>query len=150
MPSFTITKDRISSPLEAGTSLLDNKQFPPQLINALDYVSGKLARRRLHLSLIVVRRETEIPSFPSPQQSPKTPVSPNPYGLTLMHASTLTEKAAKILRHTIAKAEKKFNIGYVVASFPSRLSILLLTRLTQFWVVTSRVNLIHSTYNPQK
>ncbi|XMA19987.1 hypothetical protein WAI453_012778 [Rhynchosporium graminicola] len=197
MPSLTttFTKARISSPLEAGPSLLDVKQLPPQLTTALDYVSSRLTRKRLHLSLIVVRKEIQIPQSPatSPQAStkgaeypghsittspvksffgasaftrtpsnkssmsstsdsgsstsrststassslsrtnwpslpnspadrvtspapsisarPTTPNSPNPYGITLMHASTLTAKAEKILRHTIAKAEKKFSIG---------------------------------------
>ncbi|KAH7348751.1 hypothetical protein BKA65DRAFT_501293 [Rhexocercosporidium sp. MPI-PUGE-AT-0058] len=196
MPSFTstITKARISSPLEAGASLLDAKQLPPQLTAALDYVSSRLTRKRLHLSLIVIRKDVQIPqsATASPQASPKrsespghsittspakslfggsaftrtpsksslssmsdsgsttsgststtsssrsrtnwpilptspadrstsqtpstpvqptTPTTPNPYGITLMHASTLTPKAEKILRHTIAKAEKKFSIG---------------------------------------
>ncbi|EKD21218.1 uncharacterized protein L3040_000740 [Drepanopeziza brunnea f. sp. 'multigermtubi'] len=190
MPSITITKDRISSPLEAGPSLLEAKQLSPQLTVALDYVSSRLARKRLHLSLIVVRKDTQIPQhIASSQVSPKradspghsittsparslfggssftrmpsksslssisdtssstssssstaslsrtnwpslptspadrtvspsatpaqpaSPATPNPYGITLMHASTLTEKAEKILRHVIAKAEKKFSIG---------------------------------------
>ncbi|CZR61663.1 uncharacterized protein PAC_11560 [Phialocephala subalpina] len=188
-----ITKECISPPIEAGPSLLDTKQLPPQVTDALDYVSGKLARKRLHLSLIVVRKDVQIPSLPSPQSpkraespphsittsparslfspttfkrsrskssissmsdttvsstisvsssaslsrtnwpslpaSPKdftatppppptpglsqssTPISPNPYGITLLHASSLTAKAEKILRHTVAKAEKKFSIG---------------------------------------
>ncbi|KAI9055354.1 hypothetical protein LZ554_000313 [Drepanopeziza brunnea f. sp. 'monogermtubi'] len=190
MPSIIITKDRISSPLEAGPSLLEAKQLSPQLTVALDYVSSRLARKRLHLSLIVVRKDTQIPQhIASPQVSPKradspghstttppakslfggssftrtpsksslssisdtssstssssstaslsrtnwpglptspadrtvspsatpvqpaSPATPNPYGITLMHASTLTAKAEKILRHIIAKAEKKFSIG---------------------------------------
>lgn len=195
MPS--ITKVRISSPLEAGPSLLDAKQLPLQLTAALDYVSSRLTRKRLHLSLIVVRKDIQIPQSPSPQPSPKrsespghsittspakslfggsaftrtpsksslssmsdsssstsssasttslshtnwpglptspadrtvtpppstpaqptTPTTPNPYGITLMHASTLTAKAEKILRHTIAKAEKKFSIGYLSHYLP--------------------------------
>ncbi|KAE8446848.1 hypothetical protein EG329_011625 [Mollisiaceae sp. DMI_Dod_QoI] len=162
-PKMPITKDCISPPIEAGPSLLESKQLPPQVTDALDYVSSKLARKRLHLSLIVVRNDIQIPGLaslqplgrtdspiPSPfssttfKRSPSksslssisdssstisasstassptltrtssqssTPVSPNPYGITLMHASTLTAKAEKILRHTIARAEKKFSIG---------------------------------------
>lgn len=211
-----ISKEHISSPLEAGPSLLDIKQLPPRLVSALDYVSKRLARKRLHLSLIVVRKDINIPGIPlaespkppdrpvptlttspakalfnsasstisrtlskasipptgsetgsttsvlsrasfsrirgsslpaSPQDgnaspppltpplrpptppallsnppsvqstpsipSPTTPATPvpNPFGLSLIHACTLTEKAEKILRHTIAKAEKKFPIG---------------------------------------
>ncbi|KAL3423600.1 hypothetical protein PVAG01_05347 [Phlyctema vagabunda] len=187
MPS--ITKDRISSPLEAGPSLLDVKQLPPQLTSALDYVSSRLSRKRLHLSLIVIRKDVQLPIsppaspplptttsssttnsnstsparslfgrqlskhssngslssssssstgfsrtiYPSLPNSPKpsltstSPVSstssesslspctspepPNPYGISLLHATTLTPKAEKILRQTIGKAEKKFGIG---------------------------------------
>lgn len=160
-----ISKERISSPLEAGPSLLDASLIPPQLTSALEYVSSRLARKRLHLSLIVIRKDIKIPTQPSPQtppartpspvhsvstspakllfgtstfslpsnlkdrnssptpslassqsssgsESPASPVqTPNPYGITLMHASTLTEKAEKILRRTVYKAEKKFSIG---------------------------------------
>ncbi|KAI6715886.1 hypothetical protein PZA11_007169 [Diplocarpon coronariae] len=175
MPSVatTIAKDRISSPLEAGPSLLESKHLPPKLAEALDYVSIRLSRKRLHLSLIVVPRDIQLPraqtspqtagnpvtispaksvfgsssfertpslssisdtssSSSSPSSSslsrtnwpglpasptdrtarpPATPATPNPYAITLMHASTLTAKAEKILRHTIAKAEKKYHIG---------------------------------------
>ncbi|KAE9367871.1 hypothetical protein N431DRAFT_429180 [Stipitochalara longipes BDJ] len=188
-----ISKDFISSPLEAGPSLLDIKQLPPQLLSALDYVSKRLARKRLHISLIVVRKDINIPGIPlaaepqtpsvttspakalfnsasstfsrtinkssqsptsdsgsstsgtsrvslrmtwSPNSSQSThsipspttpssqsstsslssPISPAPpivnqYGLSLIHMNTLTEKVEKILRQTIAKAEKKFPIG---------------------------------------
>ncbi|KAG0647570.1 hypothetical protein D0Z07_6586 [Hyphodiscus hymeniophilus] len=189
-----ISKERISSPLEAGLSLHDMAQLPPQLTAALEYISERLARKRLHLSLIVVRKDVQIPSNASPtllaQSSspshsittsparslfsttsdtikstlsrsssdasisesasssssfsrtkwpglpshPKDPAAapsptsstcsspvsqcgtprattPNPYGISLMHATTLTPKAEKILRHTVAKAEKKFSIG---------------------------------------
>ncbi|KAF4637361.1 hypothetical protein G7Y89_g730 [Cudoniella acicularis] len=179
-----ITKDRISSPLEAGSSLLDAKQLPAALTAALEYVSSKLARKHLHLSLVVIRKEVQMPAVLSPQSpfgsvasvsparssfsqslskssssssisscsssissssslsrtqypslpsSPKdftaiprlnipssspspalpcsTPTQPNGYGISLLHSSALTPKAEKILRHTIAKAEKKFSIG---------------------------------------
>ena len=189
-----ISKERISSPLEAGPSLNDTKQLPPQLTAALEYVSQRLARKGLHLSLIVVRKDDQIPVSTSPTSTPRSgsptqsltasptrslfgvtsdlvsrppsrhsssasisdsissassfsrtkwpglpshpkvpatapspttstcssPISPrstpkangpNPYGISLIHASTLTLKAEKILRQTIAKAEKKFSIG---------------------------------------
>jgi hypothetical protein len=128
-----ISKQYISSPLEAGPSLLDIKQLPPQLLSALDYVSKRLARKRLHISLIVVRKDINIPGIPLSEPpkapEPRTPsvtISPKAffsnasstfartnsnYGLSLLHMSTLTEKAEKILRATIAKAENKFPIG---------------------------------------
>ncbi|KAH6662861.1 hypothetical protein B0J14DRAFT_610062 [Halenospora varia] len=174
-----ITKDRISSPLEAGSSLLDGKQLPVILEAALEYVSSRLARKHLHLSLIIIRKDVQVPAsatspspvspaprfslsrslskssssssisstsssissssslsrtqhpslpsspkdfaavprlnIPSPLSSPalpcSTPTMPNPYGISLLHATTLTPKAEKILRQTITKAEKKFAIG---------------------------------------
>ncbi|PBP26639.1 hypothetical protein BUE80_DR002401 [Diplocarpon rosae] len=169
----SVAKDRISSPLEAGPSLLDSKHLPRSLTEALDYVSIRLSRKRLHLSLIVVPRDIQLPQTQtSPQTAenpistspakslfktsnftrtpslcsisdtssssssssssslsrtkwpslpaspadrtanlPATPALPNTYGIALMHASSLTVKAERILRHTIAKAEKKFDIG---------------------------------------
>ncbi|RDL38127.1 uncharacterized protein BP5553_05560 [Venustampulla echinocandica] len=186
-----IIKDCISPPLEAGSSLLDAKQLPTVLISALEYVSSRLARKRLHISLIVIRKEVQVPvtpsdssssvttsaaqslfsrssssassassrslgsssscsslssstcssssslsrtQYPSLPSSPKdstavpkpriripsssspalpcsTPTAPNQYGISLLHASSLTPKAEKILRQTILKAEKKFPIG---------------------------------------
>ncbi|CAG8954073.1 hypothetical protein HYFRA_00009175 [Hymenoscyphus fraxineus] len=185
-----ITKEHISSPLEAGSSLLDAKILPAVLTSALEYVSARLSRRNLHISLIVIRKEVQIPStgmtpvtstLPSPAlsrssstsstfsralskvssrsslsssgssiysnstasstislsrtqhpslpTSPKdksavprlnftsvasaalpcsTPTAPNPYGISLLHAATLSPRAEKILRSTIQKAEKKF------------------------------------------
>lgn len=213
-PKMPVTKDLISSPLEAGSSLLDSKQLPAPLTSALEYVSSRLARKRLHLSLIVVRKDVQVPSITTPQTpslsnspsssittsparslfsstsstfsranskhssnssfsdaasdlsnsstlsrtqwaslpssprdfaasprvqspsvassttlpstplaplTPTTPSSPNPYGITLLHASSLTAKAEKILRHVIAKAEKKFSIGYDFNLFSSHL-----------------------------
>jgi hypothetical protein len=170
---MAVDKLRISSPLEAGPSLLDAKQLPSDLTNALEYVSSRLARKRLHLSLIVVRKDVQVsqpspspspthsvypPNSParslfdtastitstlrgvssrgsvsdissgSPLASPSTPYSPspcsspswsegsksnapNPYGISLIHACSLTPKAEKNLRYYIHRAEKKFSIG---------------------------------------
>ncbi|KAK8902344.1 hypothetical protein QC760_008857 [Botrytis cinerea] len=213
-----ISKLNISSPLEAGTSLLQPMQLPSELLEALDYVSKRLVRKRLHLSLIVVKKDNQIqspaiskaatapgsyslaaspsallynsapltshvrnislssrgpspvssrsssptstifsnslserststttstlststiylsrtkysglPSSPkdtmahhirasiSPPSSPSSPPAewispdtPNRYGITLMHSTSLTPRAERILRSTIARAEKKF------------------------------------------
>ena len=199
-----ISKDRISSPLEAGPSLLEMKRLPHNVTSALDYVSSRLARKRVHLSVIVVRQDidlynlpaslqqsrtssaihltnpktparslfsgtslriaqslsshsstsslsdsassapstpssayfsskSELPGLPSSPQNwnpkpqplqpislletPKPPLSINSYGITLMQTTALTVKAEKILRRTIQKAEKRFEIGYLPHSF---------------------------------
>ncbi|KAJ8068101.1 hypothetical protein OCU04_003673 [Sclerotinia nivalis] len=213
-----ISKNSISSPLEAGTSLLQPMQLPSELLEALDYLSKRLVQKRLHLSLIVVKRDNQIqspaisnsiiapgahslatspssllynnapltsytrdispssrrssplssraaspsntifsntssersnsttastlststiylsrtkysglPSSPkdtmahhirasiSPPSTPCTPTTewtapdtPNRYGVTLMHSTTLAPRAERILRATISRAEKKF------------------------------------------
>ncbi|KAH8589360.1 hypothetical protein B0O99DRAFT_523259 [Bisporella sp. PMI_857] len=59
---------QISSPLEAGASLLDEKRLPPILTEALEYVSSRLVRKQLHLSLIVIRKNTH--ALQSPVASP--------------------------------------------------------------------------------
>lgn len=74
-------KERISSPLEAGPSLLDAHHLPPRLTPALEYASSRLAKKSLHLTLVVVRRDYQLPSVIPPLGSPgwsapATPVSP--------------------------------------------------------------------------
>ncbi|KAK1640524.1 hypothetical protein BDP81DRAFT_420225 [Colletotrichum phormii] len=222
-------KSRISSPLEAGTSILDVQHLPPHLNEALEYASKRLARKALHVTLVVARREYQLPTLvpsssasssacssvlssptmspvpasasstssvsssssrfnfstkspvssfkklvrtntgssvssvssvssagssnapesfvftPSflmdtngprlrwplspgiplspPPMTPSTasstitdasgPMSPNPFGIRLVHADLLTDKQERTLRQTIDRAERKFRIGYV-------------------------------------
>lgn len=156
-------KLQISSPLEAGQSLLGFKNLPAPLTTALEYISSRLAKKQMTLSMIVVRKDTQAAEPSSPPQSAATsparsvfntassskrplsrsssfssissssssssspssprsscsspelgctsPTSPNPYGISLIHACTFTPKEEKVLRHYVAKAEKKFRIG---------------------------------------
>lgn len=69
MSSTTPLKQRISSPLEAGPSILDTPNLPPHLNQALEYVSKRLTRKALHISLIVVRREYQLPSATLPSSA---------------------------------------------------------------------------------
>lgn len=73
-------KERISSPLEAGPSILDAHHLPPHLTPALEYASSRLARKSLHLTLVVVRRDYQLPSVIPPLGSPgfcvSTPTTP--------------------------------------------------------------------------
>ncbi|TEY32590.1 hypothetical protein BOTCAL_0718g00010 [Botryotinia calthae] len=89
-----ISKLNISSPLEAGTSLLQPMQLPSELLEALDYVSKRLVRKRLHLSLIVVKKDNQI-------QGPaisKTGTAPGSYSLTAS-PSTLLYNSAPLTSH---------------------------------------------------
>ncbi|KAH8169646.1 hypothetical protein LIA77_10190 [Sarocladium implicatum] len=77
-------KDRISSPLEAGTSILDAHQLPPPLVTALEHSSSRLARRGLHITLVVVRRDYQLPHLYQQHQHQQqgsyglpTPISPD-------------------------------------------------------------------------
>ncbi|KAK7424987.1 hypothetical protein QQZ08_008383 [Neonectria magnoliae] len=76
-------KDRISSPLEAGTSLLDAHHLPPNLLPALEWTSSRLARKSLHVTLVVARRDYQFPSVLPPLGSPgfSTPTTPHTPGL---------------------------------------------------------------------
>lgn len=72
-------RDRISSPLEAGTSLLDTNQYlPATLIEALEYVSERLSRRAVHVTLVLVTKDYELPcaSLPSVSYTPAASQSP--------------------------------------------------------------------------
>ncbi|KAK3357401.1 hypothetical protein B0T25DRAFT_157179 [Lasiosphaeria hispida] len=59
-------KDRISSPLEAGASIADAHQLPSRLIAALEYVSKKLSRKSVHITVLVVRRDYQLSTSPLP------------------------------------------------------------------------------------
>lgn len=88
-------KDRISSPLEAGPSLLDAHHLPPHLAPALEYVSHKLARKAIHTTLVVVRRDYQLPTVLPPMGSPglATPVTPSSprFGFTARPVSALKQ-----------------------------------------------------------
>ncbi|KAH8805568.1 hypothetical protein F5884DRAFT_451455 [Xylogone sp. PMI_703] len=92
-----VLKTRISAPLEAGSSLLQTHLLPPALDEALHYISARLARKSVHVTMIVVRKDVALPSdlvaaapsspswssaspsaspLPSPALSPATPLSP--------------------------------------------------------------------------
>lgn len=74
---MSLLKQRISSPLEAGTSLLDTQHLPSHLTQALEYASKRLARKAVPVTLIVVRRDYQVPSCATPTSStastPNTP-----------------------------------------------------------------------------
>lgn len=56
-------KSRISTPLEAGTSILDVHRLPSYLVPALDYASKRLADKGLHITLLVARRDYQLPGY---------------------------------------------------------------------------------------
>lgn len=56
-------KYSISSPLEAGTSiLLDGRTLPSHVYPALEYISEKLAKKDVHMTLVIVRRDYQLPA----------------------------------------------------------------------------------------
>ncbi|PQE21135.1 hypothetical protein CJF31_00010764 [Rutstroemia sp. NJR-2017a BVV2] len=65
-----ISKHSISAPLEAGSSIFQPTQLPAELHEALDYVSARLVRKRLHLSLIVAKKDIQIQSAGVSQSAP--------------------------------------------------------------------------------
>ncbi|KAI1179998.1 hypothetical protein F4777DRAFT_357421 [Nemania sp. FL0916] len=78
---MSISKHRISSPLEAGRSILDAHNLHPSLNGALEYASKRLSRKGVHLTLLVVKSECQLPHVKpcavpiSPPQTPEYPMS---------------------------------------------------------------------------
>ncbi|KAI2472034.1 hypothetical protein F4781DRAFT_46793 [Annulohypoxylon bovei var. microspora] len=70
---MSLSKQRISSPLEAGPSILDAYNLPSHLTGALEYASKRLARKALHITLVVVRKEYQLPSVMPPCPTPTSP-----------------------------------------------------------------------------
>ncbi|KAK7924078.1 hypothetical protein PG985_006132 [Apiospora marii] len=79
---MSLLKQRISSPLEAGTSLLDSESIPLYFTDALEYISKRLARKALHVTLIVVRKEYQVPSSCATPTSSSTS-SPTSFEFTM-------------------------------------------------------------------
>ncbi|KAI0386268.1 hypothetical protein F5Y04DRAFT_243742 [Hypomontagnella monticulosa] len=83
---MSLSKQRISSPLEAGPSILDVYNLPSHLTEALEYTSKRLARKALHITLVVVRKEYQLPSVmppcPTPTSPPATPGFASPTRFT--------------------------------------------------------------------
>ncbi|KAH6636551.1 hypothetical protein F5144DRAFT_183998 [Chaetomium tenue] len=67
-------RGRISSPLEAGPSIADGHHLPAHVNEALEYASKRLGRKAAHITLLVVRRDYQIPT--SPISSPTFTPSP--------------------------------------------------------------------------
>lgn len=109
-------KERISSPLEAGPSILDAHHLPPQLIPALEYTSSRLARKSLHLTLVVVRRDYQlpaaIPSYASPASAgfstttPTTPASPPPSASSFSSRFSFTSGPVTVLKQLVRSASQ--------------------------------------------
>ncbi|KAI1637180.1 hypothetical protein F4809DRAFT_605835 [Biscogniauxia mediterranea] len=70
---MSLSKQQISSPLEAGRSLLDTHSLPSHLTGTLEYMSKRLARKALHITLVVVRNEYQLPSSIPPCATPTSP-----------------------------------------------------------------------------
>lgn len=97
-------KDRISSPLEAGTSILDAHYLPPHLGPALEHISRSLSRKSMHVTLVVVRRDYQVPQVLPPLGSPglstlSTPATPNsPRGRFNFTSSTPVNALKQLVR----------------------------------------------------
>jgi hypothetical protein len=102
-------KEIISSPLEAGTSILDAHHLPPHVLPALEFTSTRLARKSIHVTLVVVRRDYQIPALTSPLVSPAlstpaTPSTPGRFNLTNGPVSTLKSIVRVASNHSLASA----------------------------------------------
>jgi hypothetical protein len=111
-----ITKDCISAPLEAGSSLQDSKKLPSQLGQALDYVSDRLLRKHVHLTLIVVKQDLPSTSIPSSPKSPTPSRSSSRSSFSRVHLPSLPGSP----RSTKSSASRSSSVSsQSTSSFPS-------------------------------
>ncbi|KAK3302157.1 uncharacterized protein B0T15DRAFT_294680 [Chaetomium strumarium] len=71
MSSTPCLRGRISSPLEAGPSISDGHHLPSPVNEAFEYASKRLGRKVGHITLLVVRKDYQLPT--SPITSPTFP-----------------------------------------------------------------------------
>ncbi|KAI0200762.1 hypothetical protein F4808DRAFT_151149 [Astrocystis sublimbata] len=98
---MSLSKQRISSPLEAGRSILD-ANLPPHLVGALEYASKRLARKNLNVSLIVVKNEHQLPSAQSCAAPISPPQTPEPSASGFASPSRFTSPVVG-LRHLVRR-----------------------------------------------
>ncbi|KAL7948274.1 hypothetical protein V8C42DRAFT_313975 [Trichoderma barbatum] len=109
-------KDNISSPLEAGPSVLDSHHIAPHLVPVLEYTSSRLARKSVHLTLIIVKRDYQLlNSLPSPYplSTPGTPDSPPLTGGSFGSSRLALSSPVVALKHFMRSASQ-----HVVGSSP--------------------------------
>ncbi|KAG9233972.1 hypothetical protein BJ875DRAFT_462856 [Amylocarpus encephaloides] len=123
-----ITKDCISSPLEAGSSLLQSKRLPTALTMALEYVSERLARKEIHMTLIVIKKEVQVPST---MMTPDSTTLPSPVESIFSHAS----RASSLFSRKLSRRSSKSSVSSassssssVASSTPSTSSSMSLSR----------------------
>ncbi|OBT99533.1 hypothetical protein VE01_02959 [Pseudogymnoascus verrucosus] len=74
---MAIQKSRISGPIGvAPTPKVKANALPSQHIEAFEYISSRLIRKNINLSLVLVREDTPLPASPSPPLEPESPSSP--------------------------------------------------------------------------
>ncbi|OAF57102.1 hypothetical protein VC83_05828 [Pseudogymnoascus destructans] len=74
---MAIQKSRISGPVGvAPTPKVKANALPLQHTEAFEYISSRLIRKHINLSLVLVREDTPLPAAPSPPLEPESPSSP--------------------------------------------------------------------------
>ena len=75
---MAIQKSRISGPVGvAPTPKVKANALPSQHTEAFEYISSRLIRKHINLSLVLVREDTPLPAAPSPPLDPESPSSPS-------------------------------------------------------------------------
>lgn len=123
-------KCRISTPLEAGTSILDAHRLPPYLTPALEYTSKRLASKGLRVTLVVARKDYQLPkadaqsamttecrAVPNLPTPPRSPEFPNATGLAMRQPSS------KLLSRSTSERNTKQSQWRKVCSLPRKGSI---------------------------
>ncbi|KFY60305.1 hypothetical protein V496_05382 [Pseudogymnoascus sp. VKM F-4515 (FW-2607)] len=76
--NMAIQKSRISGPVGVAPApkVVKANPLPSQHTEAFEYISSRLIRKHINLSLILVREDTPLPAAPSPPLEPESPTSP--------------------------------------------------------------------------
>ncbi|KAI1417599.1 hypothetical protein F5Y13DRAFT_60179 [Hypoxylon sp. FL1857] len=121
---MSLSKQRISSPLEAGPSILDAYNLPSHLTGALEYASKRLARKALHITLVVVRKEHQLPSIvppcPTPTSPPLTPglASPTRFTSPVAGLRQLVRRGTSSSTSSLSSAASDSMSGTSTPTFP--------------------------------
>ncbi|PKS12675.1 hypothetical protein jhhlp_000883 [Lomentospora prolificans] len=110
---MALSKDCISMPLEAGTSLLDIHHIPTRVNEALEYAARRFSRKGMQIALVAVCREYHTPSILPVCESPifSSPVSPGPTPTPsrMGFAASLKQRLTRSNTHPVLSLNSSIN-----------------------------------------
>ncbi|CAI4218811.1 unnamed protein product [Parascedosporium putredinis] len=110
---MALSKDCISTPLEAGTSLLDIHHIPTRVTEALEYAARRFSRKGMQIALVAVCREYHTPSVipvcNSPMFSPPASPAPVPTSSVMGFAASVKKRLTRSNTHPVLSLNSSIN-----------------------------------------